>query len=261
MLQRRCQGEETVRLHTGGGDDVRHPGTALGDGTGLIQNHGLDGVGVLQRLGGLEQNAVFRAFSGPHHDCHRGGKTQGAGAGDYQHRYADGQGELKGLPQQHPDHKGKDRNADNRRDEYTADFVRQLGNGGLGVAGLLHQPDDLGEGGVVPNLLRPESEIARFIDGGGDYLVTLRLFHRDAFPGDGGFVHRRRAGQDFPVHRDALPRTDRQSIPWTDLLHRNDSFHAVPDDRRCFGSKVHQAGNCLAGAALGAGLQEFAQGD
>ena len=50
--------------------------------------------GGLQRLGGFDEDAVFRALAGAHHDGHRRGQPQRAGAGDDQHRNADGEREL-----------------------------------------------------------------------------------------------------------------------------------------------------------------------
>ena len=50
--------------------------------------------GLLQRGGGLEEDAVFGAHAVAHHDGHRRGQAQGAGAADDQHGDAPGQGEA-----------------------------------------------------------------------------------------------------------------------------------------------------------------------
>ena len=50
----------------------------------------------------LKMNAVLRAHAISHHDRHRGGKSQSAGAADYQHGDASCQGKAYGLSSQQP---------------------------------------------------------------------------------------------------------------------------------------------------------------
>ena len=61
-LDRQRKREQVLRLDTEG-FDVGHDRTALGDRAGLVQNHTVYIVQVFQRLGGLEQHAVFRAHA------------------------------------------------------------------------------------------------------------------------------------------------------------------------------------------------------
>ena len=52
--------------------------------------------------------------------------------------------------------------------EHAADLIRKSCDGRFGVARLVHQPDDLRQGGVVAHAGGAEAEGAVFIDGGGD---------------------------------------------------------------------------------------------
>ena len=63
-------------------------------------------AGLFQSRGGFEQDAVLRTQAAAHHNGHRGGQAQGAGAADDQHGDAPGQGKAKAPAQQQPDHGG-----------------------------------------------------------------------------------------------------------------------------------------------------------
>ena len=67
------------------GENIGNRGMTFGDRAGFVQYHGGDALGLLQRLCGAEQDAVFRALARARHDSHRRGQTQRAGAGDDQH--------------------------------------------------------------------------------------------------------------------------------------------------------------------------------
>ena len=247
---------QAVRRH-----DVRHLGLALGEGAGFVHDHGVNGVQRLQGLGGFDQDAVFRALPGAHHDGHRGGQTQGAGAGDDQHGHAPGEGGGDAAGDNQPDRGGHGGNDHHHGYEDARHLVGQLGDGGLGGGRLLHQADHLGQGGVLPHPQGLKNKRAGLVDGRGGHLVPHRLVHREALAGQGALVHGGRALHDDAVHRDGLPRPDGDFVAHPDLLHRDLHLRAVPQHVGGLGGQVHQAGDGLAGLALGAGLQEFAQGD
>ena len=261
LFHRCCQRNQLVGSEAVQGQHIGHPGSALGDGAGLIQNDGVHQVGGFQALGALDEDAVFSALSGAHHDCHRGGQPQRTGAGDHQHRNADGEGKVKALPQQQPHDGGNQGNGHHGGDEHRRHLVRQLGDGRLGGGGLLHQPDDLGQGGVVAYPGGPELDRAVLVDGGGDHPVIHRFLHREALTGEGGFVHRGASLQDHTVHRNALTGADHHDVPGHDLLHRDLHLHAGALHRGGFWGQIHQLGDGLGGLALGAGLQPLAKGD
>ena len=236
------------------GEDICHGGVARGDGAGLIQNDGVHVVEVLQALGGLNQNAHLRGLACAHHDGHRGGKAQGAGAGDNQHGNGVGQGELKAHAGNEP-HNGRHNSyGDDHRHKHAADLVRQPGDGRLGVAGLVHQADDLGKGGVLPHLGGLELKGAVFVDGGGDDLVARVLLHGDALARDGGLVHIAVALCDDAVYWNALAGTDDHNIPGHHLLRGDGLLHPAPEHHGGFGGQIHQLAQGVAGFGLGAGL-------
>ena len=61
-------------------------------------------------------------------------------------------------PVAQPDHGGDQGDAHDHRNEDSGHFVGQLGNGSLGRGSLIHQPDHLGQGGVLAHPGGPEGE-------------------------------------------------------------------------------------------------------
>ena len=204
---------------------------------------------------------MLRALAGAHHDGHGGGEAQRAGAGDDQHRHAGGEGHLYRVGSDEPHHGGDEGDAHDHGDEHTGHPVGQLGDGGLGGGGLVHQTDHLGKGGVLTHPGGPDGEGAGFVDGGGDDGVPRLLVHGDGLAGEGGFVHGGCALGDHAVHGDGAAGADQQHVTQLDLLHRHFDLFAIPEDGGRFGGEVDEPGNGLSGLALGAGLQIFAQGD
>ena len=86
-LQAGGQDEQALVVHIVGGQNVGDHRFSLGQGARLVQHHRVHGVEGLQRLGGFDEDAVFRPLARAHHDGHGGGKAQGAGAGNNQHRH------------------------------------------------------------------------------------------------------------------------------------------------------------------------------
>ena len=95
------------------------------------------------------------------------------------------------------------------------------------------------------------------VDGGGAYRISQCLVHRNALPGQGGFIHRTFPLQDHPVHRDALSGADCKHVPLLHLLRRNGFFLPVPDHSGGLGGKLHQTPDGVGGFSFGASLQHF----
>ena len=269
----RAQGVLRRIFHTGGGlqqsrfieigqgEHVGDLGFALGDGAGLVENDGIYVPQGFQRFGGFNQDAVFRALAGSYHNGYRGGKAQGAGAGDDQHRHGRGQRLTDAVAGDQPDNGCNEGDTHDHRHKDTGDFVGQSGNGGLGPGGILHQPDHLSQRRVLAHTGGPDRQNAGTVDRRGDDRITGAFVHRDGFPGEGRLVHGRLALHHHAIHRHGLAGPHQQQIPQLYLLHGNFHFAAVPQNRGRFGGQIEQPGNGLTGAALGAGLQEFAHGD
>ena len=216
---------------------------------------------VFQRLGILEQNAHFRTLTGAHHDGHGGSQTQCAGTGDHQHRNGSGQRELQCLACQHPHRKGDGRDGHDHRNKHTGNLVRQSGDGRLGAACLFHQTDHLRQSGILAHFICTEFQISGSVDGGRGDGIAGFLFHRDRFAGEGALVHRGSALHHGAVHRDPSAGADDDNIAHLHLLGGNLFLFAVSANRGGLGSQIHQLTDGIAGAALGPGLQEFAQSD
>ncbi len=262
LLQGGGHAQKFLLRHTWGWAAVGDHRLALGEGARLVQHHGLDGVQGLQRLGGLDQDAVLRALAGAHHDGHGGGQSKGAGAGDDQHRHPGGEG-LGHVPAggDEPNSGGDDGNSDDHGDEYPRHLVGQFGDGGLGGGRLVHQTDHLGQRGVLPHPGGPEGKGAGLVDGGGGHLGAGQLLHGQALAGEGGLIHRGGPLGHHPVHRDATAGADHDEVAHRHVLHGYLYLRAVPQHHGGLGGQIHQAGDGLAGLALGAGLQPLAQGD
>ena len=216
---------------------------------------------VFQGLGILKQHTHPGTAASTHHDRHRGRQTQRTGAGDDQNRNGTVQREFQSLARHHPNREGHGGDAHNDRHKHTGNLVRQTGDRGLGAAGILHHPDHLREGGILPHLIRPKFQIAFCIDGSGRNPVSRKLFHRDTFSGQSALVNGTTAGDHRAVHRDAAAGADDHRIPYPDIFHRDFLIHALPAYGGGFGTQVHQLPDGIACLALGPGLQELAQSD
>ena len=150
VFQREGQLQKRLLLHAGQANQVGNHRFSGGDGAGLVQYHGLDVVGGLQCLGGLEQDAVAGAPPSAHHNGGGGCQSQCAGTGHHQHRHHDGEGEFHPRPGDEPGYPGHQGDGDDHRHKHPGHPVGQFGNGRFGTGGLVHQADDLGQGGFVP---------------------------------------------------------------------------------------------------------------
>ena len=261
LFQRKRSGQQFLFADAGSGQNVGDLRRALRDGAGLVQRHDAGLAGLLQRYCRFEQDAVFRAHAVAHHDGHGGGKSQRAGAADDQHRNAPRQRKTGALSRQQPDNDRDGRNAHDGGHEHAGDPVRHLGDGGLGGGGVADHLNDLRQRGVLAHaggLAAQESGLVQRSGGNG---AAGGLVHRDALPGEAGFIHRAGALQNGSVHGDVLAGTHHKHIAFGHLLQRNGHLRAVPQQRGGFGSQLHQPFQRIGGPALGAGLQHFAKGD
>ena len=204
---------------------------------------------------------MLRAQSVAHHDGHRRGQTQGAGAADDQHRDAPGQGVAYLPAQQQPDHKGRQGNGNDRRNEDARDLVGHLGNGGLGGGGVADHADDLGQGGILSHPGGPAGQEARLVEGRRRDRAARGLVHGNALAGEGSLVDGALALQDHAVHRDMLAGPDYKGIPGQHLTDGHLGLHPGPEHRGLLRRQLHQTLEGVGGPALGPGLQHLAHGN
>ena len=220
-------GQQLIFSDTALGQDVPHLRLALGEGAGFVQHHRVHRLNGFQRLPAFDQDAVLGPLAGAHHDGGGGGQPQGTGAGDDQHRDKDPEGKVNVPGGNQPGDAGEQRNGKHHRHKDAGDLVRQPGNGGLGALGLLHQADDLGQGGVVAHLGGAELKGAGGVEGGGIDGVARLLHHRHALPGEGGFIHPGAAGHHHAIHRHPGAGAQQQGVAHLNLLDGDFLFFPV----------------------------------
>src|SRR6185437_3906411 len=192
-----------------GGD--RHP--AGGDRAGLVQHHGVDGTGGLERLVALDEDAHPGTAPGRHDQGGRGGQAQRAGAGDDQHGQR-GADRVAGGTAGHEPADERERGAGQHgRDEHGADPVGQPLDAGLARLGLLDQLEHVGELGVGADAFGPDDQAAGQHDGAAGDRVAGGGVDRDRLAGHHAAVDRGLAGQDLAVGGDPLPRPDHEALP------------------------------------------------
>ena len=263
-----CQGMGGHRLHRCGGgqqvvsraligQDLRHGGGALGDGAGLVQHHRVHTVGDLQDLTGADQDAVPGAQARAHHDGGGGGQAQGAGAGDDQHRREHPQHEGEGLPGDGPEDGRHQGDPHDHRHEHAGHLVGGLGDGGLPALGVLHEPDDPGEGGVVAHAGHLDVQHAVFVDAAADDLAARSLLHRQTLAGEHGLVDAALPLGDGAVRRDPGAGLHQHHVAHLQLA-GGDLPAGVRQDGGVRG-QLHQGGDGALGLLHVPALQELAQ--
>ncbi len=217
----------------------------------------------LQGLSPPDEDAIFGAFPGPHHDGGGGGQSQGTGTGDNEDRHKVKHGVREGGrgSEEIPDDEGDDGDSYYGRDEVAGDDIGQPGNGGFGTLGLLHHLDDLGEHGVLAHLGGLKGKSSRLVDGGTDHLIPRLLLHRDGFSCDHRLVHRGVPVSDNPIHGDLLPGPHYHEIPDRDFFHGDIHLLAFPHNPGCFRLQPDQFFDSLGGLTLGSRLEKATQED
>mmetsp|Transcript_105379 Transcript_105379/g.297783 ORF Transcript_105379/g.297783 Transcript_105379/m.297783 type:complete len:281 (-) Transcript_105379:738-1580(-) len=211
LLQMQSDGAQVRSLPRGASEqlEVRHPGLPLGDGAGLVQDHGLHVVSRLQGVAALDQHAVRGAHAGAHHDGRGSRQAQRAGAGHHQHRDGRHEAEREGaLParggqllwphnaaarEQQPRDQCQQAQAHHHRNEKARDAVRKLLHGGALRLSLLHEAHDLGEGRLLPDGMEPHAEHAAAVHCASDHLVARALGDGHRLPRERRLVHGRLA--------------------------------------------------------------------
>ena len=192
--------------------DPRHLKDALGQGAGLVKDH-IPGLGEgLEVVGALDQHTLLRGAADAGEEGQRDRDHQRTGAAD------DKEGERPvhpGAPvrrdaedklaHQRRQHRQRQRRIAHRRGIHPG----KPGDKGLGAAlaggGVLHQVEDLGDGGFTELPGGADVQQAGQVDAAGDDLVPFAHLPGHALPGEGGGIQRREAPLDDAVDRHLLP--------------------------------------------------------
>ena len=213
LLERDGQPEQRVFRQTRdrvGGHEGR---PADGEGAGLVEGHDGHGVGDLQRLGVLDENAIPGGDPGPGHDGGRRRQAQGAGTGDDQHGDRVEDRRLPVTGRKPPSEQGEQGDTDHGRDEDRGDPVDQPLDRGLGDLGVLHQPDDPRQGRFRADGPGPHDEQPIPIDGTAGDPVADPLGHWQALTRDERFVEMTPTFDHLAIDRDPFTRSDHHQVP------------------------------------------------
>src|SRR5690606_34544025 len=163
-----------------GEQDFPEGGPAFGQGSGLVDDQGVDGAQVLDRLGITEEDARLCGAAGGDHDRHRCRQTQRARTGDDQHRYRieDGIGPGRFRARQAPDEEGHDGRADHAQHEPERYLVRHLLHWRTRALRLRDELHDLRKHRIRADLLGADDEAAIDVLGGADDLVVDTFLDR-----------------------------------------------------------------------------------
>ena len=160
-----------------------------------------------------------------------------------------------------PDARGHQCNADHNGDKYAADLIRQFCNWSFGACRFIHKANDLCQSRVVTDFCGLHLDVAGFVDGSTDYLISGVLFHGNALAGQGGFIHGRETLQHNTVHRDGLTSFYDNDLSKLHILNGDLKFFPITLHGGSFRRQIHQLGNGIRGLSLCAGFQSFAQRD
>ena len=213
-LDARRQPQNIGLLKSAGSNDRDHLGLALGQRSRLVDHQRVDLFHALQRFGILDQHAGLGAASDAHHDRHRGGEAERAGAGDDQHADGGDQAERHpGFRAEHcPGAKGDERHDDHDRHEPAGDLIGQSLDRCARALRLCHHLDDLRKQGIASDLVGAHHETAGLIERARDHLAAGLLRDWHGFAGHQGFVERRAAFKDDAVDRHFFSRPDAQFV-------------------------------------------------
>ena len=241
-------------------DPARHLRAAFGDGAGLVQEESLRASEVFQRLGVLPENPERSAAARPRHDGGRGGKPQGAGAGDDEDRNRVGEGVFERRARGVPDDEGEKRNPEDDGNEPERDRVGLARDRRLRRDGVFDERDDLAQGRVGPGVRHAEGDVARNEERARVDAVVLRLVDGERLARHAGFVDAPRAEDHDAVGRDALARAHDHVVAHAQGVDGDFDFDAAFASHGARGREVKKRLDGRSGARLRAALERFTQG-
>ena len=250
--------------HIGGqyarGGLVRHQrGLAFGEGSGLVERYGCDGMRHLQRLGVLDQNAVARGHARARHDGRGRGQPQRTGAGNDQHRHRMDQRLLDARPVKQPAGQRDRCHHQNRRYKHRADRIDRALDRRLGRLRRFDHADDARQRGFGAHGGGAHTQHAFTVDRSAGNAITHATRHRQAFAGDERFVHVALPVFDQSIDRHALAGADPHDVPHGQLLHGRLHLLIAHQHTGCGRSQGVKRADGVGCLPLGACLQPLAQ--
>ena len=183
-----------VRVHAHG-DHLR---PALGDGAGLVEQHGVGVAHLLDVSAALDEYAFAHRRVDGGGKCRGGGELDAAGIVDDQHF----QRFLRVA--RHQPHREAQQEIERHKVVGKAVGIA-LDRRFFQFAGLYHA-DDAGDHGLVAHLGHTDAQVAALDHRAREDLVARGLFRRLKFAGNGALVHTGRPLDDLAVGGDLLAR-------------------------------------------------------
>ena len=256
-----CHGGETKQIlfaHALCGTDFGDREAALGEGAGLIHRDNLSLCKGFQIVAALDQNTAPGGGADTAEEAQRNGDDQRTGAGNDQ----EDQCTMYPVKQRLVQDQRRDKGDKQCRKHDTGGIpVGKTGDEVLGfrllVAGILHQIEDLGNGGFAELLGDADGQQAGHVDTAADHFAALGNISGNGFTGQRGGINGGAAFQHNAIQRDALAGTDINGISGLDCLGIHLGQLTVHHDVGVIGTDIHQLCNGTAGTAHRIALEPF----
>ena len=258
LLQRRGKGQQVMGL-TLGGDGSNQLGLTFGQGAGLVKSHDVDGVGNLQRLGVLDQNAVACSYTRAGHDGGGCCQAQRTGAGDDQHRHRVQNGLFPIAVVDAPAQQCEQRQQQHNRHKHGTHLVHHALDGRLFCLSRFDHAHDARQRGLRPYRVGLHQQQALCIDRTTCHAVAHEFADRQALTGNQGFVNLACTFDDDAVDRNARAGPNDHHI--ANGYPRDRQFDICPilaNNREFRAQGIERLNGCR-GLLFGPGLQPLAQ--
>ena len=250
------QSQNIVRRETVCGFNCGKVWLALSERAGLIHHERVGPLQDFQRLGVLDEDAIFSTATDADHDRHRRSQPESAWAGNNQYGHGVNQrmGQLRLRAPNAPDSESQNADEDDGRDEVSCDLINHPLDRGTAALGFADHTHDLGEQRVRTDLLGFDEQPACAVDRSGDHLAAWLLLDWNRLTRDHRFVRSAAAFRDDSVGRNLFAWPNAQQIADLDLIERRVFFSPVRFDApSCLRCQAEQSLDRTAG--LTAGLQ------
>ena len=244
-----------------GGVDGGDARLAFGEGSGLVEEDGVDAGEALDAFSALEEDAELGGASDGDGESGRDCESHGAGAGNDQDGNGDGKGAAgaSGGTGEGPDDEGDDGDHEDDGHEDGADAVGELLHGSFRGLRLLHEAEHLAEDAVGADGRGAVFEDAVVVEGAADDAVAGGARDGDRLTGDEGFVDAAGAGEDDSVDRDAFAGANDDGFAGDEGCDGSFDLDAIADYMCGLRLQSGEGAESVEGAACGAGLEPVAE--
>ena len=255
------QGHHRLIAQVGDVDEIGHEGLALGDGSGLVEDDGIDVRRRFQAFAVADIDAALSRLAGADHDRGRRRQTERARAGNQQNGDAGRERRGEAGAGQQPAGEGQTADGHDAGHEHGGDPVDGLLDRQLGGLGLIDHVDDAGQHRIGADGGDPHLQGAGAVDAAADHVVACCLDHGQALPGEHGLVNGGQALDDDAIGRDFLAGPDQDQVADDQIVDRHGDDLAVAQQVGGLRLQVEQPPDGGMRLALGLFLQIAAQQD